>query len=279
MARRDTNFYYSFIVLPAAKRRAIIAVWDFCRAVDDAVDEKASGEDRTSSRAAAAAELAMWRRELAACFDGGPVLTPVAERLRPQIQAFHLPREQFDEVISGVEMDLDDRRYERFEDLEAYCRRVASAVGLICIEIFGYRDPGSREYALNLGLALQLTNILRDIGKDLDLGRIYLPLEDLARFGVSEEMLRARQVTAPVRRLLEFEAGRAHDYFRRAGDALPAMDSRRLVAARIMGAIYYEILRRVELSGFEVFGPIIRVPKWRKATIAAARWLDTMAGA
>ena len=201
---------------------------------------------------------------------------------QPQViikDIYGVKSEPFEEVINGVEMDLDDRRYDTFNDLQQYCRRVASAVGLICIEIFGYRDPRCRDYAVNLGLALQLTNILRDFGKDLDVGRLYLPLEDLERFGVTEDMLRARVVTEPVRRLLEFESARAHEYFRRAGESLPAADSRRLVAARIMGAIYYDLLRRVELAGFEVFGPVIRVPNWRKAMLAAAKWLMTWVGA
>ena len=278
MTTRDTNFYYSFLVLPPRQRRAIVAVWDFCRAVDDAVDEKASGTDREAARRAAASELCSWRRELAACYDGGPVHTAEAEQLRPHIAAFRLPREKFEEVIEGVEMDLDDRRYETFEDLRQYCLRVASAVGLICIEIFGYRDPRSREYAMQLGVALQMTNILRDLGKDLRIGRLYLPREDLLRFHVSEDDLRAGVVTPPVRSLLAFEAARARDHYGRADRALPKIDSRRLVAARIMGAIYFNLLTRIERSGFAVFGPTIRAPRWRKAAIAAATWLRTMAG-
>jgi len=278
MARRDTSFYYSFVVLPPHQRRAIVAVWDFCRAVDDAVDEKAGSADRAEARSAAAAELAKWRRELAASFDGGPVETGVARGLVPHISAFHLPRRAFEDVIDGVEMDLDERRYATFDDLHQYCRRVASAVGLICIEIFGYKDAGCREYALNLGVALQLTNILRDLGKDLRVGRLYLPQEDLARCGVTEDALRAGVVSGPVQSLLTLEAGRARDYYRRAARALPPIDRRRLVAARIMGAIYFDLLRRIERSGYAVFGPAIRAPRWRKALIAATVWMQSMLG-
>jgi phytoene synthase len=278
MARRDTSFYYSFVVLPPHQRRAIVAVWDFCRAVDDAVDEKAGSADRAEARSAAAAELAKWRRELAASFDGGPVETSVARGLVPHISAFHLPRRAFEDVIDGVEMDLDERRYATFDDLHRYCLRVASAVGLICIEIFGYKDAGCREYALNLGVALQLTNILRDLGKDLRVGRLYLPQEDLARCGVTEDALRAGVVSAPVRSLLTLEAGRARDYYRRAAGTLPPIDRRRLVAARIMGAIYFDLLRRIERSGYAVFGPAIRAPRWRRALIAATVWTQSMLG-
>jgi len=279
MTTRDTNFYYSFLVLPVRQRRAIVAVWDFFRAVDDTVDEKASGPDSGAARAAAAAELAAWRAALDASYRGIPTGNPVADRLTPHIKAFRLPRAQFDDVIDGVEMDLGDRRFATFDDLRAYCLRVASAVGLICIEIFGCRDPRSREFAIQLGIALQLTNILRDVGKDLAVGRLYLPLEDLARFSVTEAALGAGEVTGPVRQLLAFEAGRAREHYRLAAAALPAGDARRLVAARIMGAIYLDLLDRIERSGFAVFGPLVRVPRPRKIRIAAITWLRALAGA
>src|SRR5688572_12333190 len=187
---RDTSFYYSFLVLPPAKRRAIIAVWDFCRAVDDAVDEVVpeaewQGGLTPDARARAASQLAMWRGELAAAYGGEP-RTPQGRALTPFIRAFRLPRERFEELIDGVEMDLTHSRYQTFDALVEYCRHVASAVGLICVEIFGYRDPSAREYAGNLGLALQLTNIVRDVAADARRGRIYLPAEDLARFAVTE---------------------------------------------------------------------------------------------
>src|SRR5947208_735827 len=162
---RKTSFYYSFLVLPAIERRAIIAVWDFCRAVDDAVDETAAeaGARRPVGREA----VEFWRAELARCFDGRPPETDQGRRLQPFLARFDLPRQAFEDVIDGVAMDLETTTYATFDDLVEYCRRVASAVGLICIRIFGCRHAGARDYALNLGMALQLTNILRDIKDDL----------------------------------------------------------------------------------------------------------------
>jgi phytoene synthase len=278
MARRDTNFYYSFVVLPEHKRRAIIAVWDFCRAVDDDVDERAGQLGAEDSRRAAAASLAAWRDELAACYEGRQPRTPQGRALAPHVAAFTLPRKPFEDVIDGVEMDLDQPRFRTFDQLREYCLRVASAVGLVCIEIFGYTNPQCRQYAVDLGIALQLTNILRDLGRDLDAGRLYLPTEDLARFGVTEESLRAGRATDPVRALLDFESRRARDHYRRAAQALPREDAKRLTAARIMGAIYLDLLRRIEMSGFDIFGTPIRVPRWRQATIAASTWISTMVG-
>lgn len=275
---RDTSFYYSFLVLPARKRRAIIAVWDFCRAVDDAVDDAAP--------ARAVAQLSMWRGELDACYaahagagggdtgGGGPTTTQ-GKALQLYIREFGLPREPFENLVDGVAMDLAHARYPTFEALAQYCRRVASTVGLICIEIFGYRDPATRAYAVNLGMALQLTNIIRDIGADLRQGRIYLPVEDLARFGVTEEALREGRVTPPVRELLRFECGRARGYYERAAAGLPRVDARSLVAAEIMGGIYFEILRRIEKAGYDVFSSRVRVPRPHRALIALHIWART----
>jgi len=278
MARRDTNFYYSFVVLSEARRRAIVAVWDFCRIVDDTVDEKADRLDVPAAKAAASAELSAWRDELAACYSGRPARTLQGQALAPYITAFRLPRRPFDDIIDGVEIDIDRPRFRTFEELRQYCLRVASAVGLICIEIFGYTNQQCRQYAIDLGIALQLTNILRDLGRDLAVGRLYLPLEDLDRFDVTEDDLRAGHVTGPVRALLHFEARRARDYFARAARGLPREDARRLVAARIMGAIYLDLLERIEMSGYHVFSETIRAPRWRRATIAAGTWLSAMVG-
>jgi phytoene synthase len=277
---RDTSFYYSFLVLPPAKRRAIIAVWDFCRAVDDAVDEVVpeaewQGGLTADARARAASQLAMWRAELAAAYEGEP-RTPQGLALRPFINGFRLPRERFEELIDGVEMDLTRSRYETFEELAEYCRLVASAVGLICVEIFGYRDPLAREYARNLGLALQLTNIVRDIAADARRGRIYLPGEDLARFAVTEDDLRRGVVTPAVAALLRFECGRAREYYRRAGATRPRADARSLVAAEIMGAIYFAILQRIERSGYDVFSRRVRVPRPYRALLALRIWMRTL---
>jgi phytoene synthase len=278
MARRDTNFYYSFLVLPEHKRRAIIAVWDFFRAVDDDVDERAGQLGTEEARRAAADALSGWRGELAACFEGGQPRTSQGAALLPHIPAFRLPRQSFEDVIDGVEIDLDRPRFRTFEDLRDYCLRVASAVGLVCIEIFGYTNAKSRQFAIDLGIALQLTNILRDLGRDLSAGRLYLPTDDLARFGVTEDDLRAGTAGGHVRALLEFEARRAHDYYLKAARALPREDAKRFVAARIMGAIYLHLLQRIEMRGFDVFGAPVRVPRWRQVGIAASVWLSTMMG-
>jgi phytoene synthase len=273
---RDTNFYYSFLVLPAEKRRAIVAVWDFCRAVDDAVDEAGAGEP-------AKRQVSRWREELAAVYGGGAPETAQGQRLAPFVLEFNLPRSAFEALIEGVEMDLDSRRYESFEDLYQYCIRVASAVGLICLEIFGYSDPRSRQYATDLGVALQLTNILRDVPEDLGRGRVYIPLADLRACGCSEEDLRQEmahaghgvrspKVKAVLRRLSE----RARDYYRKAAAALPPADVNRLVAAEIMRAIYRGILNRIERADYDVFRGVVRIPRPQRAVIAAATWARTM---
>jgi 15-cis-phytoene synthase len=269
---RDTSFYYSFLVLPAEKRRAIVAVWDFCRAVDDEVDEAG----------AARASLERWRQELDACY-GGTVTpsTPQGRALRPFIERFNLPRGAFEDLIDGVEMDLTQTRYPTFADLHQYCLRVASAVGLVSVEIFGYRDPAARTYASELGVALQLTNILRDVPVDFARGRIYIPMEDLDRFGVTEADLRAacaagRGVPSTrMRDLLAHQAARARLYYARARVALPREDAHRLVAAEIMSGIYRGILTRIEGSGYDVFTKPVRVPRPARAWIAATTWART----
>ncbi|MEQ1573744.1 MAG: presqualene diphosphate synthase HpnD [Vicinamibacterales bacterium] len=278
---RDTSFYYSFLVLPPRKRRAIIAVWDFCRAVDDAVDEVVpevewKGGLSPHARARAAAQLTLWRAEVDACYGGQQPATRQGRALQPFVHEFPLPRDQFEALIDGVEMDLDHVRYETFDALAGYCRRVASAVGLICLEIFGYRDPAAREYAVNLGLALQLTNIIRDVAADLASGRVYLPAEDLSRYGVTENDLRSGLVTPAVRALLEFEGHRAREYYVAAARCRPAADARSLLAAEIMGGIYFEILTRIEKAGYDVFARRIRVPRPRRALIALRLWAGAM---
>jgi 15-cis-phytoene synthase len=277
---RDTNFYYSFLVLPPDKRRAIIAVWDFCRAVDDAADEVGEG-----STEAAMNEVARWRRELAAAFGAGTPDTPQGRALAPLVKPFNLPRESFDALIEGVEMDLGPRRYETFDDLYEYCIRVASAVGLICLEIFGYEDPRSRQYAIDLGVALQLTNILRDVPGDLARGRVYIPQEDLRRHGCTEEDLARESAEAgggvrssAVKALLRQQGDRAREYYTRAAKGLPRRDAKRLAAAEIMGAIYRGILDRIERSEYDVFSRVVRIPRPRRALIAAATWARTAIG-
>lgn len=262
---RDTSFSYSFVVLPAKQRRGIGAVWDFCRAVDDAVDEAVD-------KAAAAAEVAKWRAEVGRLFGPEPPQTPQARDLKPYVALFSLSRQPFDDLVDGVEMDLQRSRYDTFDELIGYCRRVASAVGVMCIEVFGCRDSRSRVYAFNLGLALQVTNIIRDIKADLQQGRIYLPQDDLRHFGVTEAALAAGQMTEPVRQLLAHQCQRARHFFTAAAQAMPPAEARRLVAAEIMGGIYFEILQRIEQRGYDVFSERVRVPKLVRARIALQTW-------
>ena len=249
---RKTSFYYSFLVLPGDQRQAIESVWDFCRAVDDAVDEPEEVAREIGVVAVGRAAVPFWRAELGRCYDGGTPLTPQGQHLQPFVRRLDLPRQAFEDVIDGVAMDLDTYRYQTFGDLFEYCRRVASAVGMICIKIFGCRNEGAREYALNLGVALQLTNILRDIPDDLARGRIYLPLED---------------------RLLAFECARARDFYQRASDARPKEDRRRLVAAEIMRAVYFATLRRIERHGYDVFHGRVRLSRARQAIVALRQWI------
>jgi phytoene synthase len=268
MSRRATTFYYSFLALPPEKRRAIVAVWDFCRAVDDAVDESKDGT--------AACSLAEWRTELKAMYEGVLPATPQGRQLMPYVSMFNLPRSAFEDLIDGVAMDLDERRYETFEALRQYCLRVASAVGLICVEIFGYRNVQARDYAIDLGIALQLTNIIRDVPADLRRGRVYIPLDDLRRFDVSEDDLRAGRATANVRALLAHQCDRAKEFYGKAAAALPKPDARGLVAAQIMAAIYRDLLKSIEHAKFDVFSRRRRVSRPRQAAIAAFTWLKVM---
>ncbi len=269
---RKTSFYYSFLVLPAPKRQAILAVFDFCRAVDDSVDLAADP-------AAAAAGIDRWRAELDRVFRGQPPLTPEGRQLQPCVTPFRLPREHFEALIAGVAMDIDARRFDTFAELEAYCHRVASAVGLICAEIFGYRDRAVLDYARDLGVALQLTNILRDIAVDYRGGRCYLPREDLGRFTCTEaDIAREVQRAGPgiesdrVRAVLEHHAARARVYFSRATRALPSADARAFLPAEIMRAIYWELLTRIEGRSCDVFSELVRVPRARQAQLAIAAW-------
>ncbi len=265
-----SNFYYAFLFLPRAQREAIYAVYAFCRIVDDVVDLGKIPEVQRR-------ELEQWRRELARCFEGVPE-DPVAQRLAEVIRRFPIPRSALEAIVDGVEMDLKHSRYETFDDLYPYCYRVAGAVGLCCIEIFGYSDPRCREYAVNLGVALQLTNILRDVEADAERGRIYLPQEDLRRFGVSAEELKAGRYTPAFVELMGFEARRTHQFYERAWAALPARDARGLVAAEIMGRIYFALLQAIEARQFRVFGERVTLPVSRKLTIALSCWARARLG-
>jgi len=265
-----SNFYYAFLFLPRPQREALYGVYAFCRLVDDVVD--AGGIPEVQRR-----ELGRWREEIARCFEGIPE-HPVAQRLAQVVRRFPVPRNALEAIVDGVEMDLDRFRYETFEELYPYCYRVAGAVGLCCIEIFGYSDPRCREYAVDLGVALQLTNILRDVHADAERGRIYLPQEDLRRFGVSPEDLKRARYSPAFVELMGFEARRAREFYERAWAALPARDARRLVAAQIMGRIYLALLQAIEGRQFRVFGERVTLPVSRKLAIALACWARARLG-
>jgi phytoene synthase len=269
---RKSSFYYSFLALPAQKRHAITAVFDFCRAVDDSVDLEAD-----PIRAMAA--VAQWREEVARVFTAGTPGTVEGRQLQPFVLPNRLPREQFDALVDGVAMDVSPRRYQTFADLEPYCHRVASSVGLMCAEIFEYREPAVLDYARDLGVALQLTNILRDVGADYRVGRMYLPLDDLARHGCTEDDIRkevehsGRGVrSSNVRAALEGHAMRARGFFAKANEALPKGDAPKFLAAEIMREIYWEILQRVEAANYDVFSRVIRVPRPAQARLAIQTW-------
>jgi phytoene synthase len=269
---RKTSFYYSFLVLPAPQRRAITAVFDVCRAIDDAVDLET---DPVRAQQA----LEMWRTEIQRVFSGQAPATPQGQALQPFVGPFNLPRVQFDALIDGVAMDASPRRYETFADLEPYCHRVASSVGLMCAEIFGYRERAVLDYARDLGVALQLTNILRDVAVDYRIGRFYLPAADLAKFGVTEADVRIEVEQSghgvrseKVRAALTHHASRARDYFARARASLPREDASRFVAAEIMHAIYFELLHRIEAANLDVFTTVIRIPRPTQAVIALRTW-------
>lgn len=275
---RDSNFAQAFLVLSPLKRRAIGAVWDVCRAIDDAVDEYPLGteEERDQARE----RLTAWRAEIHACFSPGIwPRTPQGIALMPYVRMFRFSKRLFDDLIDGVAMDIGPRaRYRTFKELHQYCYRVASTVGLICIDIFGAREADSRDYAVDLGVALQLTNILRDVPKDLERGRLYIPMEDMERFRCTESMLQDQWRTAPVIALLRHQAERARHYFFRAARLLPRRERRRLAAAEIMGATYYALLNEIERRNYDVFTETVRLPSSDKASLAFRTWLRALTG-
>ncbi len=259
---RQSNFYYSFLILPKPQRDAIETIYTFCRVTDDIVDE---GPDDTEKHA----RLLHWTDELKRALYGVSTFT-LLNKLGTIIHRFRIPVDHFYDLIKGMEMDLTQNRYGTFSELEQYCYRVASTVGLICAEVFGYRNAETRQYAINLGIALQLTNILRDIKSDAKRGRIYLPLEDIHRFGYTEEELFAGTYNERFVELMKFECQRAHEYFRRAKSSLAEEDKVLFSAARTMGNIYYLLLRRIERSHYNVFDRRIRLSSPIKLFVAIA---------
>lgn len=266
--KSGSNFYYSFLFLPKAKRDAMYTVYAFCKAVDSAVDEPAAGSNPKD-------ELKRWREELDAVYSGIPT-TPIMVSLAHHVKILGIPKAYFEELIKGVEMDLFNNRYVTFDELSLYCYRVASVVGLICLHIFGVTSARAQDYAVALGMAFQLTNILRDVGMDAAERRIYLPLDDLQKWNYPEKSMLNRSYSAEFRALMEYEASRAHHYYKRADAALKELspqERRALTVAEIMRGIYSRILERIERSDYQVFGPRITLTTIQRVVIALGIWL------
>lgn len=259
-AARGSSFYYSFLFLPPERRRAITALYAFCREVDEVVDECAEA-------ALAHAKLAWWRAELGNLYAGQPQ-HPVTKALQPHLEPFHISPERLDEIIVGMEMDLAQTRYLDFAGLERYCDHVAGSVGLLAAGIFGYSNPRTLEYANSLGTALRLTQLIRDVGDDARKNRIYLPMDELKRFGVpASDILQSRYSDGFVQ-LMKFQSARALGYYETAFNALPAEDRRAQRPGLIMAAIYRATLAEVERDGFKVLSERTSLTPLRKLWIA-----------
>ena len=259
-----SNLALAFVALGKERRADITIFYAFCRVIDDIADSE------TLTIADKAAGLGAWRTALRTASNDEPALAP---EVRALMSKYSLAPEMLEEIIAGVEMDLSISRYATFEELRLYCYRVASAVGLVSIEIFGYKNPQCREYAIELGLALQTTNIIRDVGKDLATDRIYLPQDEMTRFGYAEADLVARTYDDLFVALMEFQAQRSHAFYGKAATLLPREDRRSMVSAEIMAAVYRDLLRRIERDQFRVFEKQYRLTRLQKAAHVAAQLL------
>jgi 15-cis-phytoene synthase len=264
-AASGSSFYYSFLFLPAPRRRAITALYAFCREVDDVVDE-------TAEMQVAAAKLAWWRAEVANLYRGDPQ-HPVTRALQPFIGEYSLSQEHLNDIIDGMEMDLTQTRYLDWAALERYCHRVAGVVGLLAARIFGYRDARTLEYARDLGIAFQLTNIIRDVGEDARKNRIYLPMEDLQAHGVTAADILQARPTERFTELMKFQALRAESFYATAFDALAPEDRRAQRPGLIMAAIYRQLLAEIERDGFRVLTQRTSLTPLRKFWIAWKTWI------
>jgi len=266
-AKSGSSFYYSFLFLPERRRRAITALYAFCREVDDVVDE-------TSDADVARTKLTWWRNELAAVYGGNPQ-HPVARALAEVVGEFDLQHDLLAEIIDGMQMDLDRNRYESFTELSEYCHRVAGVVGLLSARIFGYTNSQTLDYAHDLGVAFQLTNIVRDVGEDARRDRIYLPLDDISRYGVSPgDILRGKDSDG-MRNLLRFQVARARSYYSQAMRKLPAADRRSQRTGLIMAAIYQRLLDEIDADSVRVLTARISLTPLTKFWLAFKTWLST----
>jgi len=269
-----SNLALAFVLLPRAKRDGMSTLYAFCREVDDVADYESSPVERRRE------QLAAWREDVRrACSNETPRFA-VNRELQAAIRQYRLPFEYFDELIRGVEMDLDIKRYDNYEQLELYCYRVASVVGLLSIEIFGYQNAACRDYAIYLGKALQMTNILRDVRSDAERGRIYLPLSELRRFNVAPEEILRLEYSQRFFELATSVAQRARHFYRMAKDTLPPTDRRSMVAAELMGTVYWRLLHKLERQRFDVFGPKkTRLNKGQKLLLILRTWYRFASGA
>lgn len=263
--KSNSSFYYAFNLLPASKRDAMNTVYAFCRQTDDIVDEGNEPEDIKYEK------LRKWRIELERAFKGHSEYT-LLNKLAGTINQFNIPVDPFFELLKGMEMDLNNKRYFSFDDLSLYCYRVASTVGLMCIEIFGYKHKSTKDFAVNLGIALQLTNILRDVNKDAQNGRIYLPQEDLIRFNYTEQDVYNKVYNKNFIDLMKYEADRAQKYFNQATIDLNLDDKGAMFAARAMQHIYHKLLEKIIERNYNVYRENIKVNKLEKVGISLGVW-------
>ena len=267
-AASGSSFYYSFLFLPKPQREAITALYAFCREIDDIADE-------CHEELVARTKLAWWRKEIGNLYDGNPQ-HPVTKALAPAVTGYQLNQEHFHEIIDGMEMDLDQNRYADFKHLQLYCYRVASVVGLLSASIFGFSNRNTLKYAHDLGLAFQLTNIIRDVGEDARRNRIYLPQDELARFGVTEDDILQSRETPQMQQLLEFQIERAENYYDRALSELPTEDRKPQRTGLIMTAIYRTLLREIRAGGAsKVLNARISLTPLRKLWLAWTTWVKT----
>ena len=265
-AQSGSSFYYSFLFLPKAKREAITALYAFCREVDDVADE-------CQEVSIARTKLAWWRQEIRNLYTGTPQ-HPVTKALLPAISAYKMDEEHFLEIIDGMEMDLDQNRYANFKELQLYCYRVASVVGLLSVQIFGYTNRNTLKYAHELGIALQLTNIIRDVGEDARRGRIYLPLDEIKKAGLSETDVLHGHISEKMQTLLEFQIERAETFYDRALKALPKEDKKSQRTGLIMAAIYRTLLREIKADNAQVvLNARVSLTPLRKLWLAWTTWL------
>jgi phytoene synthase len=266
--REAKNIYYAFITLPEVQRRAIYVAYTFCRYCDDSVDAEHSLDEKLRL-------LSELRRKLSACYQGYTEesvflgLADVAEK-------YQVPEEYFQEVLSGVESDLVKTRYHDFDELRQYCYQVASAVGLICIHIFGFTHARAKDHAVDLGLAMQLTNIARDVKEDLGLGRIYLPQDEMSRFGYSEEELQSGNVNQAFVDLMRFQTQRARDYFDSGFQLLPYLSPRSRACPAVLGRLYSKLLDRIESVNYDVLNHRVSLSTTEKLRVTAQAWLTSM---